>query len=81
MDRGEDRDLLSSAFFDGSNDRLYNKRTDIQQENNRGRESDQEVGGSDFHWDAFRYTGVKFARPRQQDMSDIWILRRKLYKQ
>lgn len=26
MDRGEDRDLLSSGFFDGSHDRLYNKR-------------------------------------------------------
>lgn len=26
MDRGEDRDLLSSAVFDGSHDRLHNKR-------------------------------------------------------
>lgn len=26
MDRGEDRDLLSSGFFDGNNDRLHNKR-------------------------------------------------------
>lgn len=26
MDRGEDRDLLSSGFFDGSHDHLYNKR-------------------------------------------------------
>lgn len=26
MDRGEDRELLSSGFFDGNNDRLHNKR-------------------------------------------------------
>lgn len=44
MDRGEDRDLLSSGFFDGSHDRLYNKKTDgqRQQQKEQEKEGDRE---------------------------------------
>lgn len=37
MDRGEDRDLLSSGFFDGNNDHLHNKRL-IANDSSRKRE-------------------------------------------
>ncbi len=40
MDRGEDRDLLSSGFFDGSHDHLYNKRL-IANDSNRKRERER----------------------------------------
>lgn len=46
MDRGEDRDLLSSGFFDSSHDHLYNKRMmGNKSKNNRGRESEGVRGG------------------------------------
>lgn len=39
MDTGEDRDLLSSGFFDGNNDRLHNKRL-IANDSSRKREGE-----------------------------------------
>lgn len=39
MDRGEDRDFLSSGFFDGNNDRLHNKRLMANNGSKRERES------------------------------------------
>lgn len=52
MDRGEDRDLLSSGFFDGSHDRLYNKRL---MANDSYRKRERECEGEIFlHSDAFR---------------------------
>lgn len=59
MDRGEDRDFLSSGFFDGSHDRLYNKRL-IAIDSNRKRERERCY----FHSNAFSHTGVMFARTR-----------------
>lgn len=89
MDRGEDRDLLSSGIFDGSHDRLYNKRlmaNDSSRKRQREREGvgDGETGGAGwvggeryyFHSDAFSHTGVMFCRPRQQAQSVMAIPRR-----
>lgn len=39
MGKGEDRDLLSSGFFDGNNDRLHNKRLMANNGSKRERES------------------------------------------
>lgn len=77
MDRGEDRDLLSSGIFDGSPDHLYNKRLIANDSNRkRDRERGRERGERYyFHSDAFSHTGVMFHRPRQQDSSVIWIPR------
>lgn len=69
MDRGEDRDLLSSGFFDGSHDCLYNKRL-IANDSNKKREGERGERYY-FHSDAFSHTGVMFGRPRQQDLSVI----------
>lgn len=74
MDRGEDRDLLSSGFFDGTHDRPYNKRI-MANDSRRKRSRESERGRSDFHWGAFSHTGVMFARPRKQGLSVIWIPR------
>lgn len=47
MDRGEDRDLLSSGFFDGSHDRLYNKRL-IANDSNKKREGERGREGGEI---------------------------------
>lgn len=59
MDRGEHRDLLSSGVFDGSRDRLYNKRL-MAGDSSRKRERERYC----FHSDAFSHTGVMFGSPR-----------------
>lgn len=50
MDRGEDRGLLSSGFFDGSHDHLYYKRM-IANDSSRKRATERErvsEGGGDI---------------------------------
>lgn len=68
MDRGEERDLLSSGVFDGSHHRLYNKRV-MANDSKRKRDGKKwgttervGEGGAHFHSDAFSRTGVMFGR-------------------
>lgn len=54
MDRGGDRDLLSSGFFDGSHDHLYNKRliandSNKKREWERGREGGRDITSIQTH--------------------------------
>lgn len=68
MDRGGDRDLLSSGFFDGGHDHLYNKRmtaNDSSRKTAMERETVSEQGRYYFHSNAFSHAGVMFHRPRQ----------------
>lgn len=67
MDRGDDRDLLSSGVFDGCCDHFCNKSltaTATEREANRGR-------GAIFfcYSDAFSLTGVMFGR--DEDNSSV----------
>lgn len=77
MDRGEDRDLLSSAVFDGSHDRLHNKRL-MANDSKRKRDGKRwrrgrEGGGVHFHSGAFSRTGVMFGRDHKTTrLSVIW---------
>lgn len=66
MDRGEDRDLLSSGVFDGSHDRLYNKSLmgNDSKRKRDGKKRGRTEGGAHFHSDAFGRTGVMFGRDR-----------------
>lgn len=67
MDRGEDRDLLSSGVFDGSHHRLYNKRL-MANDSKRKRDGKKRgrvgVGGFWGVGGAFSCTGVMFGRDR-----------------
>lgn len=61
MGRGEDRDLLSSGFFDGNNDRPHNKRLTANDSSRK-----REGGGYQSHSGVLSHTGVMFRRPRNQ---------------
>lgn len=66
MNRGEDRDLLSSGFFDGSHDRLYNKRliandSNKKREGERGREGGRDITSIQTH------SAIQVSCSRDQD--------------